>query len=112
MKKILRNRPLSFLGTDFGIFLAIFSQNFSEYRKYFKKFCEKKSKNRTKYGAKKDRGRFLNAILFLKDYLNGNFAYKKYLENFAIHQNQKKPLSKDEFLRNKRLRKGEEVRCC
>jgi hypothetical protein len=27
---------------DFGIFLAIFSQNFLEYQEYFKKFREKK----------------------------------------------------------------------
>jgi len=50
----LRTYHKSFLITYFGIFLAIFSQNFLEYREYFKKFCDKKSKNRAKYGVKKD----------------------------------------------------------
>lgn len=42
------------------------------------------------------------------EYLNGDFAYKKYLEK---HQH-KKPLSKDEFLREKRLQKSREIKCC
>ena len=50
----IRTHHKSFLITDFGIFLAIFSQNFLEYREYCKKFREKKSKNRAKYGVKKD----------------------------------------------------------
>jgi hypothetical protein len=56
--------------------------------------------------------KFLKIIKFLQEYLNGDFAYKKYLENFNKHQHEEKALSKENFLRKRNLQKTPGARCC
>jgi len=50
-------------------------------------------------------------LLLIYEYLNGDFAYKKYLQHHKKNHPGAKSLNKEEFLREK-LRKKTINRCC
>ena len=51
----------------------------------------------------------LNLFRLIKDYFNGNYAYKKYLQSNNCGN---KLLSKNDFLRQMRSRMDNKNRCC
>ncbi len=56
--------------------------------------------------------KFFNLILLFKNYINGNFAYQKYLEQHEKHSHSQ-VLDKKSFLRDKEKCKWNKVnRCC
>jgi len=57
--------------------------------------------------------RIKNILINFIEYLNGNFAYKKYLSHHQKHHKNSKPLTIKQFLNHQRNKKWQGVnRCC
>lgn len=49
----------------------------------------------------------------IKNYIDGDFAYKKYLEHHQEHHFKQHPLDKKMFLKNRQKEKFDKInRCC
>jgi uncharacterized short protein YbdD (DUF466 family) len=52
-------------------------------------------------------------LLLLREYINGDFAYKNYLAHHKQHHANQEPLNKKAFLQNKEKQKWNKInRCC